>query len=541
MRRRKKNRTQLSVSLFPFLAVLICTLGVLIVMLVMAVKSADVQSAKKQAEDNSEKLAQIAELNDAVSLDQIRINGMSAVRPDALEKLQQSRSHRSYLEAEVRKTNRELEQVVKQWNSLQSEAEPVFSAEKFSESDGNQVLAELEKAILQVRAGIDAKRQSNAVIKPTTYVIEPYKGSGGTFRRPIFIECFKDEIVLQPSGIRLRKDEFVLPLQPGNMLDSALLANREYWQRYDLVGKEGSPYPLVIVRPDGAETFVLVRRAMQSWDDEFGYELVDGSKALSFGKKDPQLIEEVELAIEEARGRQQSRIAVIESQRARDAMFSSERSRPGLRVSGGQGGFVSTARGLGDRLDESDARGSVSQSSSGSSTDFVSSINSKRGDLETQRTNSKSESNSSTGFSGARSKASAGGAGGAGGEVAGQSGQSELSVANQRGSNWALPAKTLGATGYVRPIRLFCGADYLELKSGGVLGGRISTARGTAGAIDPLVEQIWGQIKSWGVAGKNGYWKPQLRVTVLPGGERRFSELNGLLYNSGLLIEESRQ
>ena len=66
MRRRKKNRTQLSVSLFPFLAVLICTLGVLIVMLVMAVKSADVQSAKKQAEDNSEKLAQIAELNDAV-------------------------------------------------------------------------------------------------------------------------------------------------------------------------------------------------------------------------------------------------------------------------------------------------------------------------------------------------------------------------------------------------------------------------------------------------------------------------------------------
>jgi hypothetical protein len=88
---------------------------------------------------------------------------------------------------------------------------------------------------------------------------------------------------------------------------------------------------------------------------------------------------------------------------------------------------------------------------------------------------------------------------------------------------------------------LVCGTDYLELKAGGVLERRISTAKGTAGAIDPLVEQIWGQIKSWGVAGKNGYWRPQLRVTVLPGGERRFSELNGLLYKSGLLIEESRQ
>lgn len=535
MRRRKKNRTQLSVSLFPFLAVLICTLGVLIVMLVMAVKSADLQSAKKQAEDNSEKLAQIDELNDAVQLDQIRIKGMSSARPDALKKLQQSRSHRSYLEVEVRKTNRELEKVIKQWNSLQSEAEPEFSAEKFSESDGKQRLAKLEDAILEVRAGIDSKRKTNVGIKPTAYVIEPYRGSGGTFRRPIFIECLKDEIVLQPLGIRLRKDEFVFPLQPGNMLDSALLANREYWQRYDLVGSEGSPYPLVIVRPDGAETFVLVRRAMQSWDDEFGYELVDGSKSLSFGKKDPQLVKEVQLAIQEARVRQQSRLAVMESQRARDAVFSSGRSRPGLRVSGGQGGFVSTSRGLGDRRNELDTDGLVSQSNSSSSTDLVSSMDSKRGDRDLPRPDSKSEFNSSTDAFKSRSKAEAGGGG------AGETLQSASSIANQRGSNWALPAKTLGATGYVRPIRLVCGTDYLELKAGGVLEGRISTAKGTAGAIDPLVEQIWGQIKSWGVAGKNGYWRPQLRVTVLPGGERRFSELNGLLYKSGLLIEESRQ
>jgi len=535
MRRRKKNRIQLSVSLFPFLAVLICTLGVLIVMLVMAVKSADIQSAKKQSEDNSKKLAQIDELNDTVQLDQIRIKGMSSARPDALKKLQQSRSHRSYLEVEVRKINRELEKVIEKWNSLQSEAEPEFSAEKFSESDGKQRLAKLEDAILEARSEINKKRESNASIKPTTYVIEPYKGSGGTFRRPIFIECLKNEIVLQPSGIRLRKDEFVFPLQPGNMLDSALLANREYWQRYDLVGKEGSPYPLVVVRPAGAETFVLVRRAMQSWDDEFGYELVDGSKVLSFGQKDPQLIEEVELAIEEARGRQRSRLAVMEAQRARDAMFSSGRSRPGLRVSGGQGGFVSTSMGLGDRQNELDSEGFASQSNSISSTDQVSSMNSKRGELATPRPNSGSESNSPTDVSKARSNVEVGG----GGAV--KNLQSALSIASQRGSNWALPAKTLGATGYVRPIRLVCGPDYLELKAGGVLEGKISTAKGTADAIDPLVEQIWGQIKSWGVAGKNGYWKPQLRVTVLPGGERRFSELNGLLYKSGLLIEESRQ
>ena len=42
MSRLRKNLNQPSVSLFPFLAVLICTLGVLIVMLVLAVKSAEV-------------------------------------------------------------------------------------------------------------------------------------------------------------------------------------------------------------------------------------------------------------------------------------------------------------------------------------------------------------------------------------------------------------------------------------------------------------------------------------------------------------------
>ncbi|MGY8746642.1 MAG: hypothetical protein ACKVHR_01090 [Pirellulales bacterium] len=528
MRRRKKNRTQLSVSLFPFLAVLICTLGVLIVMLVMAVKSADDQSAQKQAEDNSKKLAEIVELNDTVLLNQIRVKGMASVRPDAIEKLQQSRSNRSYLESEVRKFKRELEQVIAEWNDIQNQAELVFSSVEFSEIDGDQRLIALEDAISAVHVEIDAKRQKKSTAKPTIYSIEPYKGSGGTFRRPIFIECLKDEIVLQPSGIRLRKDDFVFPLQPGNMLDSALLANREYWQRYDLVGKDGSPYPLVIVRPDGAETFVLVRRAMQSWDEEFGYELVDDDKTLSFGQKDPQLIAEVENAIEEARQRQHSQIAVINSQRARDAMFSSERSRPGLRVSGGQGGFVSTARGMGGGLDAPKVR------QSGGDSNSTDSMNSKRESRDAKRVVSKNESNSSSGSSPSSSKT------GDGGEVTGQNLQSDLSVAKQRGSNWALPSITPSATGYVRPIRLICGADYLEVKSGGDLGGRISLVNGTAGAVDPLVEQVWQQIKTWGVAGKNGYWKPQLRVTVLPGGESRFSELNGLLYKSGLLVEELR-
>ena len=57
MRRRRRTRTSLGVSLFPFLAVLICTLGVLIVLLVLAVRSADVRASKEQS-DHQERYEQ---------------------------------------------------------------------------------------------------------------------------------------------------------------------------------------------------------------------------------------------------------------------------------------------------------------------------------------------------------------------------------------------------------------------------------------------------------------------------------------------------
>ena len=49
MKRLKRPKSGISVSLFPFLAVLICTMGVLIVLLVIAVKAADQHAARNQA------------------------------------------------------------------------------------------------------------------------------------------------------------------------------------------------------------------------------------------------------------------------------------------------------------------------------------------------------------------------------------------------------------------------------------------------------------------------------------------------------------
>ena len=59
-------------------------------------------------------------------------------------------------------------------------------------------------------------------------------------------------------------------------------------------GDEIAPYPLLVVRPDGIETYAAARKAMQTWDDQFGYELIESEKEIAFPTKDPQLLERVE-------------------------------------------------------------------------------------------------------------------------------------------------------------------------------------------------------------------------------------------------------
>jgi hypothetical protein len=556
MRRRRKKRSQLSVSLFPFLAVLICTLGVLIVMLVMAVKSADDQSTAVQAEDDAEKQQRIEALEETIELTQFQIHGTQSIRPDAVERLAQSKSNRSYLEDEIRKLKHEFKSVGEQLLQLeQMKQQTPEEAAEFSSLEASDELAKLQESIASAQSELVGKRELVKELGATTYVIEPYKGGGGTFRRPIYIECTHDAITLQPSGIRLEKRDFVPPLEPGNMLDAALLANREYWERYDLAGNEGSPYPLIVVRPDGAETFVLARLAMKSWDDEFGYELVDDDKTLEFGKPDPQLTAELKqmVAIAARRQRAQTEMARrAKQQAARLASYQSRSSaRPGMTVSDTYGGFVSTDGGRPGEFGSGAPRGGGGSDERKTAADEYESARKNddpgkgsefqnQGEFGAQDLAAKQSSQptqSAAAGVGANSKA----AGGEGGEMAIRNPYQDLSLAKQQGANWALPSQTPGATGYLRPIRVVCGTDYLELRSASGESKRIKMTNETAAAVAPLVDEIWKKIDGWGISGANSFWKPQLRISVLPGAETRFAELKGLLYQSGLLIEEFRQ
>jgi hypothetical protein len=558
-RARKRRTPPLSVSLFPFLAVLICTLGVLIVMLVLAVKSADDESTKRQANVDEDKSSEIAAAQDQADFAQLRIDGIQSARPSLLGRLKQSRENRSHLQDEIRKTQKLLSAATQRLEASQKSL-----AKKNPTPISNDELAKAEKQTADLKAKIAAaqteltdKKNKFEQRGPNKFVIVPHRGGGGTYRRPIYIECSADKIELQPLGISLNKASFQPPIAPGNPLDAALLTIREYWQRLDVAGEAGSPYPLMVVRPDGADTFVLARRAMKSWTDEFGYELVDAKKELDFGKLDTVLAAEVKQVIDEATIRQQ-KIATQRKQLERHlAQFRSGGNRGGgLKANSRGGGFVRTG---GDNWndDQTDASigGRATQASANAdATDSKGAVQQARHNFDSTDLRSNDFAASSAATSQSKNQAAqpngpnsnpqnsnspSSGAANQNGNAAVASPNSDMSLASQRGNGWALPSRTSGGTGYLRPITIVCSQHGIQFRSATGSNRQIPFKDSTQSAVDPLVEEVWRLIDSWGIAGQGSYWKPQLNIVTQLGGEQRFSELQGLLLNSGLVLKNN--
>ena len=53
-------------------------------------------------------------------------------------------------------------------------------------------------------------------------------------------------------------------------------------------------------------------------------------------------------------------------------------------------------------------------------------------------------------------------------------------------------------------------------------------------SLDPFVKEIHDEIDGWGMAGTGLYWRPVIVLSVAPQGQRRASDLERLLKNSGL-------
>ena len=369
MSKRTTSENSDAVSLFPFLAVLLCTMGALLVLLVVMAQrvgkyGADHETASvavpaggvAPAGGFSEEAATLVQKLVAIRQYEQEIE---KVRQQAEQQLQSEQARLSHLEEHMRRLEHELAR-------LTLAAQQLVATEKNRVVDQEQAerqLAQLKELILETQQQLEKMRIEGAGKK--SFAIVPYKGRHGTYRKPIYIECSGEGIVLQPEGIRLTGSDFLMTSWPGNPLAAAVRASREYYSKKAVLGGQPEPpdpYPLILIRPDGIRQYALARAAIQSWDSDFGYEFIDDDWQLEFPElPDPQLANAQEHALLIARDALQRR---VQSAPSRFYGIGNGQARGGSGRS--QAGSWGAGQGAGDSAgDESLARAEAGNSISG--------------------------------------------------------------------------------------------------------------------------------------------------------------------------------
>nr|NIP87181.1 hypothetical protein [Planctomycetales bacterium] len=383
-------------------------------------------------------------------------------------------------------------------------------------------ITESQQLLAETQTGLENRHPSYAVV--------PYEGQHGTRRRPIYLDCREDAIVLQPEGITLTEHDFRAPLGPDNPLASVLRVSSEYLNTSQ-GGEQGRPYPLLLVRPAGIRAYYAARAALKSWDAEFGYELIGDDWEIEYPAADPQLAQVASQELILARKRHEMYLV-----RHRSGSGGSGRGGSG---SGGGPGSGYRGEGQGE---ESPAAGGGFGGSADDGGPAAAGTAAANGGMSPaaegtltgpspQGPATASQGQTSAGdFDSAAASAAAGG-------------QSAVSVADQnlaetRGRDWALPDASRDAVPFSRPIRIEVHANQIMIvprDANDKL--QVIAAQGpTQEVIEEFVSAVWGHMKGWGIAGRGMYWKPILNVYVAAGGDRRAAEMEILLEGSGLEV-----
>lgn len=303
MSRARHQESLNAVQLFPFVAVLLCTMGSLLVLLVAVSRTSRVQAEQRVAETRARAVeAPPVDEKMRVRLQRARQHLALLKKQEALAKehLQGDQRQLSHLEDHMRRLQTELE-------SLRTAAAEMNSLEKTHFDDREQGQRELER----LRELINDRTQAIAELKKEksarrAYAVIPFKTPGGTLRPPVYFECKRDLIILQPEEIRFTLHDFRGPLGAGTPVTAAFRAAREHLIRQAGVTnptEEAEPYALVIIRPEGRNLSEFLLENLDKAGIAFGYEVIESDAEIQYPPADPQLLAAELQAVETARGR----------------------------------------------------------------------------------------------------------------------------------------------------------------------------------------------------------------------------------------------
>ncbi len=634
-----------AVGLFPFLAVLLCTMGALLVLLVVLAQRIGKDPIAVSDQTPEELIVSGADPNEVqqLSSELAMVNAyqqqLDELKQQGKRRLEQDKAKLSHSEDHIRRLEHELAQLSLAADRLKATEEE----QVVDQYQAEQELARLEELIEETEEQLEAMREATS--NERSYAVVPFKGKNGTYAQPIYIVCDEHGITLQPEGLRFNETDFVNPSWPGNPLAASLRASREYLNRNARLAGEKQPldpYPLIIVKPKGVKHYQLARHAIKSWDSSYGYEFIDADWKLTFPDlPDPQLARTQQHAVMVARERL-SRLARAAPSKFRGVSGlggggrSSGRGNSSVGPYGGGYGLASgddgrydqslgangTGNGGGGNPGERDGgefdfngNGGGSQSGAGnansgaeswaggegpadsgfdSTVDFSGGAGSAGSSSEGAlaggpngggQSGSGQNSGGQAGDSGSNQAEGGLAQAGSPGQPGGQSGSAggsssaagsgspssssnnpssnavalgqkdiardssslrlsqQQSIADARGSDWAVQQAMRSAVPIQRPIQVVVRQDQVALlpsRHARAGAGATGTVISLDQPLDEISDQFSAALKSrmddWGLAGNGLYWRPVLELNVGPEAGDTANRLVKLLRNSGVDI-----
>ncbi|MDR2169776.1 MAG: hypothetical protein LBP59_06515 [Planctomycetaceae bacterium] len=350
--RRRMAASNNKPTLLPFLAVLLCTMGALIMLLVLIardVREPDISQKHNAAPNTPQQISHVtpnsqpqnteSELNKLplpetnnsqnnspmISVAQVE-ETLESIKHDAEEvewMAKQFAESKIELEKQLENGEAYLASVEKQTTQLREEIKRLFDLIKKIEQEKdkpNEIdVKTLEQLLKQKNDDLKNSEkqltdlQNDLKNKAKSYAITPYNGTNGTFRTPIYVECKNDKVIIQPEGIELTEYDFLAIDRADNPFDSLLRVARQYYAETGQIGRGMEPYPLIIVRPSGIQAFEAAYAAMGNWLKDFGYELVGENWNIEYPQKNNELKNRMEKQLAIARQRLQGYVAVMKA------------------------------------------------------------------------------------------------------------------------------------------------------------------------------------------------------------------------------------
>ncbi len=294
----RRPRQKLQVNTFPFLAVLLCAMGSLILFLLVMDRRAKIatqskalaaQSVVSKQKDDTDKERdewekQKQNLHRVLEQQQAELKTEATkVQSQVTQTSKKIDVHKAHYQEIQKSLESEKSKLAQLEGRIKSEQDRVKQVESKDASARSEILnaaldlQDLEKTLKEMKL---VKNQEK-----NTFSVVPYRGKRGESRKPIYVECTATALIFHPDRKILDGIRFdVIPLR-GEVEQRAGGLMREKTAKELSREPEPttrSPYVLFLVRPDGIGSYYKAQSFLKGFQLDFGYEFLDAHWTLDF-------------------------------------------------------------------------------------------------------------------------------------------------------------------------------------------------------------------------------------------------------------------